>query len=76
MNFSVNDHLCFVVVQLLSCGSFVTPWIVAPQVPLSLGFPKQEYWNGLPFFSPGDFPDLGVEPTSHISCIGRWILYH
>ena len=33
--------------------SFVTPWTVAGQAPLSLGFPRQEYWNGLPFPSPG-----------------------
>jgi len=44
--------------------SFATPWSVAHQVPLSMGFPRQEYWSGLPFPSPGDLPDLGIEPTS------------
>ena len=34
---------------------------------LSMGFPKQEYWNGLPFPSPGDFPDSGMEPASSMS---------
>ena len=34
------------------------------QAPLSLGFPRQEYWSGLPFPSPGDFPDSGIEPMS------------
>ena len=41
---------------------FATPWIVAYQVPLSMGFPRQEYWSGLPFPSPGDFPNPGIEP--------------
>ena len=35
-----------------------------PQAPLSMGFPRQDYWNGLPFPSPGDLPDPGIEPTS------------
>ena len=37
---------------------------VACQAPLSMGFPRQEYWSGLPFPSPGDFPDPEIEPTS------------
>ena len=41
----------------------VTPWTVAHQAPLSKGFSRQEYWNGLPFPSPGDLPDPGIEPT-------------
>jgi len=44
--------------------SFVTPWTAAHQTPLSMGFPKQEYWSGLPFPSPGDLPDPGIEPRS------------
>ena len=44
--------------------SFVTPWTVAHQAPLSMGFPRQEYWNGLPFLSPGDLPNPGIEPAS------------
>ena len=43
---------------------FATPWTVAYQVPLSMGFSKQEYWSGLPFPSPGDLPDPGIEPAS------------
>ena len=43
---------------------FATPWTVAYQAPLSIGFSRQEYWNGLPFPSPGDLPDPGVEPRS------------
>ena len=43
---------------------FVTPWTVAHQIPLSMGFSRQEYWSGLPFPSPGDLPDPGIEPRS------------
>ena len=46
-------------VQLL-----VIPWGVAPQVPPSMGFSKQEYWGGLPFLSPGYLPDPGIEVGS------------
>ena len=45
-------------------NSFVTLWTIACQAPLSMGFPKQEYWSGLPFPSLGDLPDLGIEPGS------------
>ena len=41
---------------------FVTPWTVARQALLAMGFSRQEYWSGLPFPSPGDLPGLGVEP--------------
>ena len=47
---------------------FVTPWTIVHQAPLCMGFSRQEYWNGLPFPSPGD--------GTQISCIGRQILYH
>ena len=46
---------------------FATPWTAAPQAPLSMGFPRQEYWSGLPFPSPGDLPHLGIEPPSPVS---------
>ena len=45
----------------------VTPWTVAHQAPLSMGFCRQEYWSGLPFCPPGDLPDPGIEPTSLMS---------
>ena len=52
-------------VKSLSCVRlFVTPWTVAYQAPLSVGFSRQEYWSGLPFPSPGDLPKLGIEPGS------------
>ena len=40
---------------------FMTPWTVAHQVPLSIGCSRQEYWSVLPFPSPGDLPDPGIE---------------
>ena len=47
-----------------SCPTLATPWTVARQVPLSMGFSRQEYWSKLPFPSPGDLPDPGIEPRS------------
>ena len=43
---------------------FATLWTVGLQVPLSMEFSRQEYWSGLPFPSPGDLPDPGIEPGS------------
>ena len=58
----------------LSCVQlFASPWTVARQTPLSIEFSKQEYWSGLPFPSPGDLPNPGIEPRS-LHC--RQILYH
>ena len=42
----------------------MTPWTVAYQASLSMGFSRQEYWSGLPFPPPGDLPDPGIEPGS------------
>ena len=44
-----------------------TPWTVAHQAPLSMGYPMQEYWSGLPFPPPGDLPDPGIKLTSPVS---------
>ena len=52
--------------------SFATPWTVARQAPLSMGFLRQEYWSEQPFPFPGDLPN----PEICISCIGRQILSH
>ena len=46
------------------CLTLATPWTVACQAPLSMGFSRQEYWGGLPFPSPRDLPDPGIEPES------------
>ena len=54
----------------VTSDSFVTPWTVARQAALSMGFPRQEYGSRLPLLSPGDLPDSGIES------ICRWILYH
>ena len=43
---------------------FVTPWTVAHQPPLSMGFPRQEYWSGLPFPLPRDLPNPEIKPAS------------
>ena len=53
-------HVC-----MLSCvWLFETPWTIARQAPLSMGFSRQEYWSGLPCPPPGDLPDPGIEPMS------------
>ena len=44
--------------------SFATPWIVARQATLSMGFPRQEHWSGLPFPAPGDLPGPAIELVS------------
>ena len=53
---------------LFSCSvmsdSFATPWTVALQTPLSMGFSRQEYWSGLPCPPPGDLPNPGIEAMS------------
>ena len=52
-------------VKLLSrVRLFATPWTVVYQASLSMGFSRQEYWSGLPFPSPGDLPNPGIEPGS------------
>ena len=57
-----------------SCSTLVTSWRAAHQAPLSTGFPRQEYWSGLPFPSPGHLLDpWGSNPRL---LLGRWILYH
>ena len=58
---SVCTHLCSVA---KSCLTLCNLWTVAHQAPLSMGFPKQEYWSGLPFPPPGDLSDPGIESTT------------
>ena len=59
------SHHSKVKVKLLShVQLFATPWTVAYQAPLSMGFSRQEYWSGLPFPSPGDLPNPGIKPRS------------
>ena len=61
---------------MLCCSvvpDFVTPWTVAHQAPLSMGFSRQEYWSGLPCPPSGDLPNPGIESRSPYC---RWILYY
>ena len=73
---SILQHSAFFIVQLSYLHMkvkvkslsrirlFATPWTLAYQAPPSMGFSRQEYWSGLPFPSPGDLPDPGIEPGS------------
>ena len=57
--------MCTVRAQWLShVRVFETPWTLVCQAPLSMGFPRQEYWSGLPFPTPGDLPDPRIESAS------------
>ena len=58
-----DGPLGYLFLQVLS-NSFATPWTAAHQAPLSILFPRQEYWSGLPFLSPGHLSDPGIEPAS------------
>ena len=49
------------------CPAFATPWTIAYQGPLPVGFSRQDYWSGLPFPSPGDPSDPGIEPVAPAS---------
>ena len=55
--------MCMSVCSVMSY-SFTTPWTGDHQAPLSMEFFRQEYWSGLPFSSPKDLPNPGIEPTS------------
>ena len=70
-----GDRYCVCSHSVVS-SSLTSPWIVASQAPLSMGFPRKEYWSGLPFPSPGDLPNSGIEPAPLCLLHCRWILYH
>ena len=55
---------------------FATPWTIAYQAPPSMGFSRQEYWSGLPFPSPRDLPNPGIEPRSLLSRQTLYCLSH
>ena len=55
---------CVYVLSCIVMSDSVTPWTIACQALLSMGFSRQEYWRGLPFPSPGDLPQPGIEPQS------------
>ena len=58
-----NHSVCMGALPLSRVQLFMTPCTVACQAPLSMGFPWQEYWSGLPLFPPGDLPHLGIKPV-------------
>ena len=77
----LKHSVCMCAKALQSCPALFGSKILCPgdpgQDPLSMRFPRQEYWNGLPFPSPGDLPDPGVKPASlNISCTGKQVLYY
>ena len=70
MKFSLL-HILLLFSHLLVSDSFKTLWTVAHQTPLSMRFPRQEHWSGLPFLSPGDLPTPGIKLTS-LALAGRF----
>ena len=61
---------CVHALSLRDVWLFETPWTVAHQAPLSMGFSRQEYWNKLPFPAPGDLPNSGIKP--HLLSLLHW----
>ena len=64
-----GGYVCVLVAQsvqllVMKIKSMATSWTVTHQVPLSMGFSREEYWSGWPFFCPGDHPNPGIEPQS------------
>ena len=59
-----------------SCLTLATPHMVTHQAPLSMEFSRQEYWSGLPFFSPGGLLNPGIEPTSPALQVDSLLLSH
>jgi len=57
-------HACVLLSRFSHVQLFATPWTIAHQAPLSMGFSRQEYWSGSPCPPPGDLPDTGIKPRS------------
>ena len=72
----INNIFSFRGLVTKSCLTLVTPWTVAHWASLSMGFSRQEYWRGLPFPSPGDLPNPGIEPTSPALQADSLLLIH
>ena len=77
-NYSTNSSKCMHVCPLSRVWLVATLRTVAHQASLSMEFPRQEFWSGLPFPLPGNLPHPGIEPTSPVSATlaGRETLYH
>ena len=70
----MQSHVCVCVLsRSVMLWFFASPWTVAHQALMSMGFSRQEYWSGLPCPPLGNLPNPRIEP---VSCIGRWILYY
>ena len=71
----ISGHVCMYAHSLSHAQLFVTPWLTAHQVSLSMEFSKQEYWSGLPFPTPGNLPNPGIKPTYSASPVltGRFL---
>ena len=67
---------CQVIGMKGTCQSLVSHSLQYHDQVLFMEFSRQEYWSWQPFPSPGDLPNPGIKPTSHIFCTGRWVLYH
>ena len=63
-----NVRVCACVLSGSIMSDFATLWTATHQAPLSMGFPRQEHWTGLPFPLPGDLPNPGIDQT-HVPCI-------
>ena len=74
--FHVLLYTIYVQCVLIHFVFFVTPWTVAHQAPLSMGFSRQEYWSGLPCPSPGDLPNQGIKPGSPALQVDSLLLSH
>ena len=64
-------YVTVIILVCESCSTICDPWAVAHNTPLSMGFPRQEYWSRLPFPSPGDLPNTGME----LKCLQHWQTY-
>ena len=64
LNNYIKNPQNIVCVSCSVVSNSMPPWTVACKAPLSMGFPRQEYWSGLPFPSPGDLPNPGIKPRS------------
>ena len=62
--------------SLSRCPTLANSWTVVHQAPLFMGFPREEYWSGLPFPSPGDSPNPGLNQHLCSFNVGRQVLYH
>ena len=74
MEYCMCVCVCAKLLQL--CPTLCDPMDLAHQTPLSTGFSRQEHWSGFSCPPPGDLPDPGIKPASHVSCIGRWDFCH